>query len=117
VRHWLACLWLLGLAACTQPEDASTKIVVGATLAESGTGRLIEHSIVIVDDGIVRAVGPQESVAVPRGSKKINGLGKFIRPLDPSHPVRAGETANFGLYDAHSHLVGRMIGPRWEPVP
>ena len=119
MRHFIAILLLAVLAACSQPEDAQVKIVVGATLLEPGKGPVLDHAIVIVDNGVIQAVGPQASVPIPRGSLKINGLGKVIYPLDPARPVRPGDEANFGLYDADptrtgSSPVGRMVGARWE---
>lgn len=89
-------------------------IFVGAALPP------IEHSVVIVENGIIKAIGPQASVPIPTGSRKISGLGRTIAPLDPSKPVRQGDEANFGLYAGDpsnpTNLTGRMIGAHWEAV-
>ena len=125
MKHFCALVLLAVLAGCVQPDGAPVKIFVGATLVEPGRGAVIEHSIVIVDDGIVTAAGPQASVPVPQGSRKISGLGRFLYPLDPAQPIRAGQNANFGLYSVNPavdpayprKLLGRMVGAKWEPAP
>ena len=122
LKHFFALALLAATAGCVQPEAAPVKIIVGATLVEPGRGAVIEHSIVVVDDGVIKAVGPQASVPVPQGSRKISGLGRFLYPLDATQPIRAGQNANFGLYSVNpavdpgyaSKLLGRMVGPKWE---
>lgn len=120
----IAVILLLAAAACRQPEDAAVKIVVGATLVGPAGAPRIQHSIVLVENGVVKAVGEQTTVPIPTGSMKINGLGKFVAALETGKTIEPGQPANFGLFDtdpavdagyaARPH--GRMTGGKWEPA-
>lgn len=84
-------------AACVHPEDSGLQVIVGAKL-EAGPGiRVIEHSVVVISNGKIEAVGPQASIPVPIGSKMTNGLGMTIQPLPGGEPIEPGRPANLVL--------------------
>jgi imidazolonepropionase-like amidohydrolase len=61
--------------------------LVGATVFDGAGGR-IEHGVVLIAEGKVRAVGGAE-LAIPEGFQRIDAAGKFVTP---------------GIIDIHSHL-------------
>lgn len=85
------------LAGCVSPQDSGVKVIVGARL-ESGANRSpIEHSVVVIADGKIRAAGTQAAVPVPKGSLIIQGLGMTIEPVPGGDPIEAGRQANLVL--------------------
>jgi imidazolonepropionase-like amidohydrolase len=54
-----------------------------------GGDHFAEHQNVIVEHGIITAVGPAASVGVPRGATIFEGRGKTLVP---------------GLWDSHMHV-------------
>ncbi len=84
----------LTLTACTSPQESGVKVIVGARL-EPGEGRPpIDYSVVVIADGKFRAVGPQASTPVPKGSEITQGLGMTIEPIPGGDPIEAGRNAN-----------------------
>ena len=65
----------LALAACSSPPPSNVKAIVGARL-EPGEGYpSIPFSVILVEDGKIRAMGPQAEVPVPKGAEITRGNG------------------------------------------
>jgi hypothetical protein len=94
---------VLFLAACISPEESGVKVIVGAKL---GT---IEYSVVVIADGKFRAVGPQSSTPVPKGSEITRGLGMTIEPLPGGTPIDVGQPADLILREDRSSGVQRIM--------
>ena len=58
--------------------------------------RFVEDETVIVDKGVISAVGPSASTPVPKGAQIIDGKGKTLSP---------------GLWDSHMHVGDDSTGP------
>jgi imidazolonepropionase-like amidohydrolase len=61
-----------------------------------GGDHFAEHQTVVVDHGIITAVGPAASVPVPAGATIFDGTGKTLVP---------------GLWDSHMHVPDDYNGP------
>lgn len=59
--------------------------------------RFVDHQTVVVDKGLITAVGAAGKVAVPKGAQVIAGSGKTLVP---------------GLWDAHMHVGDDFTGPQ-----
>ena len=94
----LACLLLLAflvlLSGCTAPEQNRTAIV-GARMP-GPDGRTIERSIVIVEDGRIRAAGPQAMTPMPKDAEVVDAYGGEIKPGN-GKPLAPGAPADFAL--------------------
>jgi hypothetical protein len=92
------------LAACSAP-DTTLKAIVGARLGS------IEHSVVVVENGKIRAVGPQSSTPVPKGGEITSGLGMTLEPLPGGSPIEPGQPANLILRGSSDRV---MKGGEWQ---
>jgi imidazolonepropionase-like amidohydrolase len=93
-----------GIARLTQmadrlsPKRAGPLAIVGGTLID-GTGKApVADSTVIIDRGMITAVGPSSQVKIPNGATRIDARGKFVLP---------------GLWDMHAHLFQIEFGPAY----
>ena len=84
-------LALLMLCACISPKESGVKVIVGAKLWN------MEYSVVVIEDGKFRAVGPQSSTPVPKGAEITRGLGMTIEPLPGGTPIEPGKSADLVL--------------------
>jgi imidazolonepropionase-like amidohydrolase len=78
----LPLIGLLLLAGCKPPEQPAITSIVGAVLIDGTGGPPISDSVVTIESGHIRAVGPRASLPVPPEAEKIDGSGKFVVP-DP----------------------------------
>ena len=101
--HAKACATLLTLllASCSVPSESGLKVIVGARLDQPP----LEHSVVVIAGGKIRAVGAQSAVPVPKGSDIIGGLGMTIEPLPGAGPIEAGAPANLILKGPSQRLM------------
>jgi len=81
------------LAACSVPTESGVKVIVGARIENPP----MEHSVVVIAEGKIRAVGTQAAIPVPKGSQITSGLGMTVAPLNGSGPLEAGAPANLVL--------------------
>jgi hypothetical protein len=97
------------LAACIHPEESGVKVIVGARLGS------LEYSVVVIADGKFRAVGPQSSTPVPKGSEIISGLGMTIEPLHGGTPIEPGQPADLILEGANTPSATQktMLNGEW----
>lgn len=92
-EKWLLGVFLLAVLALfgcrDQSLDARTvTVILGAKLIDGTGGPSVEDSVVVVENGRIRAAGARAQVPVPKDSTRIDGAGKVIIP---------------GLIDAHCH--------------
>jgi imidazolonepropionase-like amidohydrolase len=78
-------------------SSPSTSVaIVGATLVD-GTGRAaIPDSVVVMQGDRIVAAGPRSKVKLPKGTRTIDGRGKWLLP---------------GLWDMHAHFQQVEWGP------
>jgi len=81
-------LALLVPAFSTAP--ASDLALVGGTVITATGSPPIENAIILIDNGVIAAVGPTREVSVPAGTRTLDTKGKFITP---------------GLIDTNVHLI------------
>ena len=118
----IAAAGMLALIAlsCTEPPLPETKVIVGATLID-GINPPLSHSVVVVRDGKVSAVGPQQSVPIPAGSEKVEGYGKYITAANRGAKIEPGAPADLVLLAAnplenpgnYDRIERRMVSGKW----
>jgi imidazolonepropionase-like amidohydrolase len=119
VLAFLAVLVLLA-GACAEPPVPETKVIVGATLID-GVNPPLEYSVIVVREGKIAAVGPQQSTPIPPGSEKVNGLGKFVVASNRSSRLEPGSPADLlllsgspvGSSDDYHNIERRMVAGKW----
>ncbi len=84
-RAWTAAALLILLG--TSSARAETVAIVGATVHTMGPAGTLREATVVIEDGRIRAVGP--NVTVPAGARRIEAQGKVVTP---------------GLFDSLSRL-------------
>ena len=72
-------------------ESIRTYALTGATVIDGHGGAPLNDTTVLVDNGVIKAVGSRESIVVPANIMEVDVAGHFILP---------------GLVDAHVHIVG-----------
>lgn len=80
------------------PGEPAGKGIVAIKAAQiiDGTGAApIRNGVVLVRDNLITAVGPAASVAIPAGAKVIDLGDATLMP---------------GFIDAHTHIIGRVLG-------
>src|SRR5437870_11376401 len=79
-----------------EPPEGKGVIALKAARAIDGTGAApINNAVVIVTDNKITAVGDARSVSIPAGAKVIDLGDVTLLP---------------GVIDAHTHLIGRVLG-------
>lgn len=81
-------------AALARPATTPIAIINVRTFDAEG-GRFLDGQSVVVDKGLIAAVGPASSVSVPAGATRIDGAGKTLLP---------------GLWDCHMHVGDDFTG-------
>ena len=85
-------LSLFALCATSLSAQPPT-VIVGAKLIDGMGGTPVENSVVIIENGRIRAAGPRAQVTIPAGSVRVEGSGKVIIP---------------GLIDVHCHYAAPL---------
>jgi imidazolonepropionase-like amidohydrolase len=119
VLPFAAALALL-LAACVEPPLVDMKVIVGATLID-GANVPLPHSVIVIREGRISAVGPQQSTPIPAGSEKINGSGKYVAPANRGMRIEPGAPADLLLLSANplerpenfDRIERRMVAGKW----
>jgi imidazolonepropionase-like amidohydrolase len=77
--------------------------VVGGMLIDGHGGAPIHHSVILIENDTIKAIGTVSTLEVPAGAKVIDARGKTVMP---------------GLIDLHSHvdIVGAGVYDDWHPV-
>jgi imidazolonepropionase-like amidohydrolase len=86
------------------PPEGKGVVVLRAARLIDGTGApQINNAVIVVSDNKITAVGPAGSVSIPANAKTIDLDDVTLLP---------------GFIDAHTHLVGRVLGdPEWDMAP
>jgi imidazolonepropionase-like amidohydrolase len=71
------------------PTIRSPLVAITGGTVMTATGRVIEHGIVIFENGRIRSVGAAADIAVPDGATVIDATNRFVTP---------------GVIDTHSHM-------------
>lgn len=77
------------LAARLAPEARGTVLIRNANVFDAERGVMRPRTSILIDGERIRAVGPVDSVAAPRGATIIDATGKSVVP---------------GLWDMHTHF-------------
>ena len=80
------------IAACSG-STRSTLVVRNGMLIDGSGGAPIENGLLVIEDGIIIAVGSAAEVEIPDGAREIDAGGGTILP---------------GMIDAHTHVLGSL---------
>lgn len=94
VQSNLAALARLSSAARTPP--AHRLAITGAMLEDSTGAPAIPNSVILIEDGRIKAAGTRSQVRIPRGATIVDATGKYAIP---------------GLWDMHAHYEQVEWGP------
>ena len=97
--RFLALVLMSVAAACASSSDADSQpppsgrtiAFVHAFVVPMDVERVLADHTVVVDDGVIVAVGPTSTVKVPKGARLVDATGRFLLPA---------------LCDMHVHLLG-----------
>jgi imidazolonepropionase-like amidohydrolase len=84
-----------GLAKSLVKVPAGPVAFTGVRLFDADATRFLNDQTVVVDKGLIAAVGARDSVQVPSGAQVIDGRGKTLIP---------------GLWDCHMHVGDDFTG-------
>jgi imidazolonepropionase-like amidohydrolase len=86
---------LLGCASVAATPGADPIAIVGVTVIDPTSSQpSATDQTILVSDGVISAVGPSSSIAIPAGARPVDGRGKFAIP---------------GLWDAHVHFMNTGV--------
>ena len=89
----LALVYACATVGSTPGSDAIA--IVGVTVIDpSSSEPATPDQTILIDDGVIRAVGPPSSIDIPAGTRRVDGRGKFAIP---------------GLWDAHVHFMNTGV--------
>jgi hypothetical protein len=109
MRHLAATLALV-LAACT--GSSGVQAIVGAKLIATPGAAPVEYSVIVIENGRFKAVGPQSSTPVPKGAEITRGLGMTVVSVPGYAPIAPGRPANL-LLESTDLVVRTMRDGRW----
>jgi imidazolonepropionase-like amidohydrolase len=87
---------LAQLSAASRMPTSKRLAIVGATLEDSTGAPPISDSVILIEDGVIKAVGARAQIHIPHGTQILNATGKFAIP---------------GLWDMHAHYEQVEWGP------
>jgi hypothetical protein len=73
-----------------------TLAITGATLEDSTGAAPVKDSVIVIENGVIKAVGPRSQVRIPKGAALLDASGKYAIP---------------GLWDMHAHYEQVEWGP------
>jgi hypothetical protein len=114
---------MFALAGCG--ERPGRYAIVGATLMDGTARPPITPSVVLVDHGVVTAMGAAGEVEIPASARVIQGRGRFVFPLKLDQPLAVDGPADLILCnvspardpDYMKKTSGRMESGRWTQYP
>lgn len=83
----LLCSILFSLPLCALPPGEYA--IRDVSVIPMNEEVVLDHQTVLIENGIIRSVGPESQVKVPAGYSVIDGTGKYLMP---------------GLFDMHAHF-------------
>jgi hypothetical protein len=90
-------LLLMAMTACVSPEESGVKAIVGARLIAAPGRAPVDYSVVVIEKGKIREVGPESSTPVPKGAELTRGMGMTVEPLPGGGQIEAGKPADLVL--------------------
>jgi imidazolonepropionase-like amidohydrolase len=91
LRSWKSMLaGMAGLMLAWSAQAGPLTALVGGRLVDGHGGPPLANSVILVEDGRIRAVGTVETLPVPAGAERISTEGMTVLP---------------GLWDMHVHLM------------
>jgi hypothetical protein len=87
---------LTKLTAAARMAPARILAITGATLDDSTGVPPVKDSVILIENGVIKAVGPRSQVRIPRGATILDASGKYAVP---------------GLWDMHAHYEQVEWGP------
>ncbi len=111
----LACvLALLSTFLPAQDRLAIVGAVVIDTADRGQSARDIENAVVLVENGIITAVGPKNHITVPDGFRIVDGTGKYLVPglIDGFAVLNNQAYANAFLYSGVTSILAVSGGRR-----
>jgi Amidohydrolase family len=87
---------LARLTASARVAPAPMLAIVGATLEDSTGAPAIPDSVILIENGVITAVGPRAKTRIPKGATIVDAKGKYAIP---------------GLWDMHAHYEQVEWGP------
>jgi imidazolonepropionase-like amidohydrolase len=125
------CTLLLLLAATAVPACAEDLVLRNVNIVDVDSGSIVAGRSVVVSDGHIKAIGPQESVRAPAAARVIDGSGRYLMPAlwdmhtHPTEPealsmlVANGVGGTRIMWGLPRHLewrarveLGELLGPR-----
>src|SRR5689334_12341891 len=70
--------------------------ITGATLEDSTGAPPVKDSVILIEDGAIKAAGPRDQIRIPRDATILDASGKYAIP---------------GLWDMHAHYEQVECGP------
>jgi hypothetical protein len=101
----LLLLLTVALTACISPQESGVKVIVGAKLIAFPGRTPVDYSVVVIEKGKFREVGPQSSTPVPKGAEWTRGLGMTIEALPGGTPIEAGKPADLILKGSPDRIM------------
>jgi len=87
---------LAKLSASARMAPARRLAITGATLEDSTGAAPVKDSVILIENGVIKAAGPRSQVTVPKDATVLDASGKFAIP---------------GLWDMHAHYEQVEWGP------
>jgi Amidohydrolase family len=87
---------LTKLTATARMAPARILAITGATLDDSTGAPPVKDSVILIENGMIKAVGTRSQVRIPKGATIVDASGKYAVP---------------GLWDMHAHYEQVEWGP------
>ena len=87
---------LAQLSSSARNAPARRLAITGATLEDSTGAAAIPDSVILIENGVIKAVGARGKVRIPKDTKVLDATGKYAIP---------------GLWDMHAHYEQVEWGP------
>lgn len=84
-----------GVGAPGERKGVGTVVLKAARVIDGTGAAVINNGVVVILDDTIMAVGPASSVSIPSGAKVIDLGDATLMP---------------GFIDAHTHIIGRVLG-------
>jgi hypothetical protein len=87
---------LAKLTAAAQMARARVLAITGATIEDSTGAPPVKDDVILIENGVITAVGPRNRVRIPKDATLLDATGKYAIP---------------GLWDMHAHYEQVEWGP------
>ena len=87
---------LAKLTATARMAPPRMLAITGATLEDSTGAPPVKDSVILIENGVIKAAGPRDQVRVPKDATMLDATGKYAVP---------------GLWDMHAHYEQVEWGP------